>query len=182
MHPSSVAVPSFPALLWILGALAVPGVAPSTQEVDRCAPAERFLAAELGMDTVVEPDTLDDWRSGRALPACRITAAGTTGRKLSDAAADLFRRLRRAGWRRTPNPADAPGESSLRFRLGETDCLFNVYSGVLLGTRAELEVSGAAVPEAGERRLNVLVLCSAALDPDAEEGGPARLPPLTIGG
>nr|NIP56743.1 hypothetical protein [Gemmatimonadota bacterium]NIR77118.1 hypothetical protein [Gemmatimonadota bacterium]NIT85636.1 hypothetical protein [Gemmatimonadota bacterium]NIU29468.1 hypothetical protein [Gemmatimonadota bacterium]NIV59884.1 hypothetical protein [Gemmatimonadota bacterium] len=153
-----------------------------SQEVDRCAPAERFLALELGMATVVEPDTLDDWRTGRALPACRVTAAGTTARELADAAAELFRRLREAGWRRTPNPADAPGESSLRFRLGETDCLFNVYSGVLLGSPAELEVSGAAVPEAGERRLNVLALCTAALDPDAEEGDPARLPPPSIGG
>ncbi|NIP94515.1 MAG: hypothetical protein GWO24_14160, partial [Akkermansiaceae bacterium] len=52
----------------------------------------------------------------------------------------FYDQLREAGWLRTPEPRDAPGEASLRFRKDGSDCLFNFYSGGLLGTDAELMV------------------------------------------
>lgn len=129
------------------------------QAGERCVRAERFLVREMGMAAVVEADSLDDWRTGRVLPGCRITAAGTTKRELAEAASRLYDELREAGWTRTPDPRDAPGESSLRLRRAGEDCLFNVYAGVLLGTEAELEVSAARTPGPGRSRINVLVLC-----------------------
>lgn len=137
-------------------------VASGTQEA-RCADARRFLEDTVGMATITEPDTLDDWRTHTRLPACRVTAAGTTTRTIADEAAHFYETLRGAGWTRTPEPRDAPNEASLRFRRGDTDCLFNVYTGGLLGTDAELAVDARRVPQAGELRWNVLVLCTEAL-------------------
>ncbi len=134
----------------------------------RCAPVTDFLGGEMGMATRVAADTLRDWRTGLTLSACRVTAAGTRTRTLATAARSLYERLRAAGWTRTPNPADAPNESSLRFRLADTDCLFNVYTGILLGTPAEFEVSSAVERDVGERIYNVLVQCVPAM--------PARAP------
>ncbi len=115
------------------------------------------------MVTRVDADTLDDWRTGMRLAACRLTAAGTRTRPLAVVARVFYERLRQAGWTRTPNPADAPNESSLRFRLGETDCLFNVYAGILLGTPSEIEVTSAVVREGGEEIYHVLVQCVPAM-------------------
>ncbi|HXV87243.1 MAG TPA: hypothetical protein VD793_11110 [Gemmatimonadales bacterium] len=150
----------------LLGALtAVAGSRPvAAQELERCGPVERFLVEQAGMIARTTPDTLDDWRTRRRLPGCRITAAALTSRAARDEAALFYERLRAAGWSRTPDPRDAPNEASLRFRLGRTDCLFNFYPGGLLGTEAELEVNNAVVPSDGRQRYNVLVLCVAALD------------------
>jgi len=115
------------------------------------------------MTTLTEPDTVDDWRSEQRLPACRVTAAGITRESLERQSGILFQALFDAGWTRTPDPMDAPNESSMRFRRGDTDCLFNLYGGILLGTAAELEVSRARIPGAGERRYHVLVQCIPAL-------------------
>ena len=130
---------------------------------DRCAPVAEFLTGEQEMVTRVDADTLRDWRTGLTLDACRVSAAGTRTRTLGSVARTLYERLQGAGWSRTPNPADAPGESHLRLRLDETDCLFNVYTGILLGTRSEIEVSAAVEREVGERLYNVLVQCVPAL-------------------
>lgn len=135
---------------------------PSAQEA-RCADARRFLEETMGMAAITEPDTLDDWRTHKRLPACRVTAAGTTTRTVADEAAHFYETLGSAGWTRTPEPRDAPNEASLRFRRADTDCLFNVYTGGLLGTDAELAVDARRVPLAGEVRWNVLVLCTEAL-------------------
>lgn len=116
------------------------------------------------MSTVVEPDTIDDWRTDRFVPGCRITAAGLTNRSLRGEAQRFYDVLRAASWVRTPDPRDAPGEASLRFRHDGVDCLFNVYSGGLLNTDAELAVDDERVPGPGELRYNVLVLCTPAAE------------------
>jgi hypothetical protein len=112
----------------------------------------------------VEADTIDDWRTRKLVPGCRVTAAGVTPRGPAEEAALLYERLRAAGWTRTPDPRDAPNEASLRFRLGGTDCLFNFYTGTTLATQAEIEVNNAVVPRPGQQRYNVLVLCMPAIN------------------
>ena len=116
------------------------------------------------MTAVVEPDTIDDWRTDKMVPGCRVTAAGLTTRSLQAEARGFFDRLQGAGWERTPFPDDAPNEASLRFRKSGVDCLFSFYSGGLLGTDAELEVDDMVVPGPGEQRYNFLVLCMPAVD------------------
>jgi hypothetical protein len=133
------------------------------QDRERCIPAERFLSEEMGFVVHTEPDTMDDWRTRQRVPGCRITAARATSFDLSAEAQAFYERLRQSGWTRTPDPRDAPNEASLRFRMDETDCLFNVYRGPLVGTPAELEVSMAVTPEPGAIRYNVLVQCMAAM-------------------
>ena len=134
------------------------------QDEERCIPAERFLVEDLGMKAQIDADTIDDWRTQQHLPGCRVTAAGLTQLDMEAEAGRFYERLRAAGWTRTPDPRDAPAEASLRFRLGETDCLFNFYEGILLFTEAELEVSTAMVPGPSEARYNVLVMCKPAMD------------------
>lgn len=129
-----------------------------------CAAAEQYLLNEVGMTTLVEADTIDDWRTDQRVPGCRVTAAGLTARGLRAEARGFFDALRGTDWTRTPQPDDAPNEASLRFRKDGVDCLFNFYSGGLLGTDAELEVDDAVVPGPGEERYNFLVLCMPAMD------------------
>lgn len=123
-----------------------------------CVQAAAHLTT-LDMATVIEPDTMDDWRTDQRVPGCRITSAGLTRRSLTTTARELFRGIRGAGWERTPDPQDAPNESSLRFRRSEVDCLFSFYSGGLLNTDAALEVDDRRVPQGSETRYNVLVQC-----------------------
>lgn len=155
-----------PALLTSLELLAGAGPAARTaaQEMDRCADANRFLTTRMAMVTRIDADTLDDWRTHQRLEACRITAAGMRRTALRAAARRFYDELRTAGWSRTPNPHDAPNESSLRMRLDQTDCLFNVYQGILLGTEAEIEVTGALETRPGDESYHVVVICIAALD------------------
>jgi hypothetical protein len=140
------------------------------QDEERCVPAERFLVEDRAMEARIDPDTVDDWRTQQLLPGCRVTAAGLTDLDMNAEAQRFYDRLRAAGWVRTPDPRDAPGESSLRFRWEETDCLFNFYEGLLLFTEAELEVSTIMAAGAGQARYNVLVQCKPALDA-APRGG-----------
>lgn len=137
--------------------------------LELCDGARASLAAELEMSTVIEPDTLDDWRTRRVVPGCRVTAAGLTTRSSAETARRLFDVLRSAGWTRTPEPMDSPGEASLRFRKSGADCLFSYASGGLLDTAAALRVDSLVVPGAGERRYNVVARCIPA--------GPAARPP-----
>ena len=157
--------------LLLTAALLLPwcyGLAPS--QVVHCAEAARHLQAAQDMATIVEADTIDDWRLDRMVEGCRVTAAGLTRRSLRAEAAAFYDGLRGAGWTRTPDPQDAPNEASLRFRLDGSDCLFNVYEGGLLGTDAELSVDDLRVPASGQRRYNVLVLCTPAEDPPPPTG------------
>jgi len=124
-----------------------------------CTQAARFLRADQQMVAEIETDTIDDWRTGKRIAGCRITAAGGTEIGVSKEAARLYERLRAASWTRTPDPRDAPNEASLRFRLGQSDCLFNVNSEPLLNTDAEGRVNEALVLKTGHTRYQVFVMC-----------------------
>jgi tetratricopeptide (TPR) repeat protein len=134
----------------------------AAHQISHCAEAARFLEEGRGMAIVTEPDTIDDWRTARRQPGCRVTASGLTEKSIADEAVHFYERVRSAGWTRTPDPRDAPGEASLRFRKNDSDCLFNVYQGLLLMTEAELKVSAAPVRSTGATRYGVLVMCIAA--------------------
>lgn len=145
-------------VLWLL----LSPVPTPAQEEHHCREAHRFLIEEAGMTAVTEADTIDDWRSRAMVPGCRVTASGVTTRTAAAEARSFYEAVRATGWTRTPDPMDAPNEASLRFRKDGSDCLFNFYSGGLLGTEAEATVENAVVPEPGEQRYNFLVLCMAA--------------------
>jgi hypothetical protein len=121
------------------------------------------MRSDRGMTAIVEADTFDDWRTRKRLPGCRITAAGVTSITVQREAAHFYDRLRASGWTRTPDPRDSPNEASLRFRYGESDCLFNVNAEALLLTDAESRVLEAVIPKAGERRYHVFVMCTPAM-------------------
>jgi len=143
----------------------------------RCQEAARFLRTEPRRIAIIERDTIDDWRTGRRLAGCRVTAAGITRGGLAGEAARFFERLRAAGWTRTPEPRDSPNEASLRFRQGGTDCVFSVYGDARLGTDAEFLVNDSVTAGAGELRYQVLVLCIPALPApprDSSGAAPAR--------
>jgi hypothetical protein len=156
--------------LWLLAALALGACAgnngsetrteAAAPDLTRCQAAERFLTDQLGMIAETGPDTLDDWRTDRLLPACRVTAAGSTSLDVRDVAEGLYAGLFATGWARSPDPQDAPAESSLRLRQGADECLFSLYDNIVIGTPAELRVSGALVIPPGEKRYNVLAQCT----------------------
>ncbi len=128
-----------------------------------CAEAAGFARVTQGMIARVDPDTIDDWRTGRRLRGCRVTAAGSTTLGVAGEAVRFYERLRAAGWTRTPDPRDAPNEASLRFRWAGTDCVFNIYADARLGTDAEFAVNDSVPARAGEARYQLLVLCMPAL-------------------
>lgn len=129
------------------------------QQVKLCEGARLFLVERLHLTAIVDPDTIDDWRTKQLTPGCRVTASGFTDIGLRREAVRFYERVRAAGWVRTPEPFDAPNEASLRFRLAGVDCLFNVYEGVLLNTESELRVTGEGTPAPGESRYNVFTMC-----------------------
>jgi hypothetical protein len=151
---------AFVAAAWIMTSRPAPLAA---RQVSHCAAAEKFLREEIGLAVVTEPDTIDDWRTGKRQPGCRVTASGLTAGRVADEAVRFYERVRQAGWSRTPDPRDSPTEASLRFRSDGSDCLFNVYEGVLLMTEAERKVSATTVPTPGRSRYGVFVMCMAAL-------------------
>ena len=136
------------------------GAEAGAPDLGRCQQAERYLIDQLGMVTETGPDTLDDWRTDRMLPACRVTAAGSTPLPIRDVAEGLYAGLFATGWVRSPDPQDAPAESSLRLRQGESECLFSLYDNIALGTPEELRVMNALVIPPGEKRYNVLAQCT----------------------
>lgn len=140
----------------------------------RCAAAARFLREQRRMVAEVAPDTINDWRTRRRLAGCTVTAAGGTDLDVAREAARLYEAIRAAGWRRTPDPRDAPGEASLRFRMGDADCLFNVNREAMLFTDAETRVNDALVLPPGATRYQVYVMCLPALP--AGEAPPADAP------
>ncbi len=132
-------------------------------DTTHCTAAARFLRETQHMQALIEPDTINDWRTQQRLPGCRITAAGGTTMTLRNEAIRLYDRLRAAEWTRTPDPRDAPTESSLRFRWQQSDCLFNVTRDAMLFTDAEELVNEVLVLKPGENRYHVFVMCTAAL-------------------
>ncbi len=136
-----------------------------------CVEADRFLRDAMGMQTLIEPDTIDDWRTQAMVPGCRVTAAGGSPRAPVFIAREFFDVLGDSGWERTPDPRDAPNEASIRFRRGGADCLFTFYDrSVALGTDAEFAVSDAVDLERGESLYYFLVMCTPAA-PAAPRGG-----------
>lgn len=172
--------------LAVLSISAAADPAPVAAQEGLCRNAERFMVEDVGMIALSEPDTIDDWRTRKEVPGCRVTAAGITTRSISAAARDFFERIRSAGWTRTPDPRDAPNEASLRFRLEEVDCLFSFYTDGLLGTDAEGRVLDVVLPGPGERRYSFFVMCMPAMEA-APRGGtlpvsPRSAAPSTVGG
>lgn len=157
-------------LLALLTGVVLPrGVA---AQVDLCVEAERFVREAAGMQALAEPDTIDDWRTRATIPGCRVTAAGATTASSSTQARAFFEALAASAWTRTPDPRDAPGEASLRYRRLGADCLFSYYDRMsALGTEAEFAVSDAVDLQPGERLFHLLVLCVPAA-PAAPRGVP----------
>ena len=105
------------------------------------------------------PDTVQDWQTNQILPGCRVTAAGSATTRAGDEGEALYARLLTVGWKRTPDPRYDTNAPALRFRLDETDCFFSIYSGMMVGTQAEMRVNVAFKNRPGEDRYNVLVQC-----------------------
>ena len=158
--PATLAGFALVPLLALPALLAPPGL--HAQETEHCRAAHRHLEEVADMAAITEPDTIDDWRTGRMVPGCRVTAAGVSSVPEQDLVVDFYEELREAGWTRTPDPADAPNEASLRFRRDGSDCLFNYYTHGIF-TEAEEEVDNAVVPIPGQQRYNFLVLCMPAM-------------------
>jgi hypothetical protein len=136
----------------------------SAQDVKRCEPVQKFLTETFGMVAEVGKDTIDDWRTHKILPGCRVTAAGGAAFGLGQQATLMYRQLMDQGWKRSPEPRDAPDESALRFRQGDTDCFFSPYSGIAIGTEAERRVSQAFKRNPEDAPFYVLVQCVKAMD------------------
>lgn len=134
------------------------------QEEIHCRDAHSLLTDEVGMAAVTTPDTIDDWRTDQRVPSCRVTAAGLTQNTAGTEAELFYEQVRANGWTRTPDPQDAPNESSLRFRKEGSDCLFNFYVTGMLGTEAEAIVEEARVPTAELDRYYVLAICMPAME------------------
>lgn len=132
---------------------------PTVSDTVHCSAAAQFLRTEQRMVSQIERDTIDDWRTKQRVAGCRISAAGGTTAGVQREAVQLYERLRAAKWVRTPEPFDSPNEASLRFRWGQSDCLFNVNREALLGTDAESAVNERLVLRAGETRYQVFVMC-----------------------
>lgn len=139
------------------------GGKPLPPDSTHCTAATRFLRDEQRMVAAIDADTIDDWRTKQRLAGCRITAAGGSPIGVAKEAVRLYERLRAVGWVRTPDPRDAPNEASLRFRLAQSDCLFNVNAEAMLNTESEGRVNDALVLRAGETRYQVFVLCLPAM-------------------
>ncbi len=138
-------------------------VAPHVADTSHCAAAARFLRAERHMLAEVEVDTIDDWRTQRRVPGCRITAAGGSDIGVSKEAVRFYDLLRAAKWVRTPDPRDSPNEGSLRFRWEQADCLFNINAEALLGTDAEQRVNDRLQVPAEQTRYQMFVMCMPAM-------------------
>jgi len=155
----------FPAaILPVLGTLLVTQPpARSTAAHPLCVAADAFMRTDRQMQTVIEPDTVNDWRTRQRLTGCKISAAGGTTRGVQPEAVYFFERVRAEGWVRTPEPRDAPTEASLRFRKDGADCLFNFYGPPMMMTDAEEEAELKRPLAPGEIRYHVYAMCMPAL-------------------
>ncbi len=153
-------------LVLLIGCAAASTDAAGVQDIKRCEPVQKFLTESFAMVAVTERDTMDDWRTQKKLPGCRVTAAGGTSLGMTDTAELLYDQMMAAGWTRTPDPRDAPAESALRLRWEETDCFFGVYTmaTMAIGTETERKVTMAFVPNHQDARYNVFVQCIPAME------------------
>ena len=161
-------------LPWTIPAVLALFVAPTAgvAQVELCLEAEQFMRDVMGMTALSEPDTIDDWRTRKMVPGCRVTAAGGSRLPSSQIVEGFYAQVEIEGWTRTPDPRDAPAEASIRYRKSDADCLFNFYdNSTTLATEAELVVSDAVPLAAGEALFNFLVLCTPAA-PAAPRGPP----------
>ena len=147
----------------VIAALLALMVAPRVADTSHCEVAARFLRDERHMVVEVEIDTIDDWRTQKRVPGCRITAAGGTELGVGPEAVRFYELLRAAKWVRTPEPRDSPNEGSLRFRWEQADCLFNINAEALLGTDAEARVNDRLRLPAGQTRYQMFVMCMPAM-------------------
>lgn len=145
--------------LSILPLLLTLNAGPTVADTVHCKEAVRLLRADLHMQAIVDPDTIDDWRTGKKTPGCRVTAAGATDIGVNKEAVRFYERVRAAKWTRTPDPRDAPNEAALRFRWEQSDCLFHVNREMLLNTEAESRVNDSVKLKAGEVPYYVFVMC-----------------------
>jgi hypothetical protein len=156
---------ALPILLATLIASASTGSEARAQEVKRCEAVHQLLTEDMGMVAESSPDTVRYWQTDQILPGCRVTAAGSaTTTRAGDEGEALYARLLTVGWKRTPDPRDATNGPALRFRMDETDCFFSIYSGMMVGTQAEMRVNVAFENRPGEDRYNVLVQCVSAVE------------------
>lgn len=145
--------PSFLPLLLAINTASTPA------DTVHCVEAARFLRADLGMQAIIDPDVIDDWRTGKKTEGCRVTAAGATAIGVNKEAVRFYERVRAAKWTRTPDPRDAPNEAALRFRWEQSDCLYHVNREMLLNTAAESRVNDRLKLAAGEVPYYVFVMC-----------------------
>ena len=132
---------------------------PAAADTSHCIAAAKFLRTTVHMQAVVDPDTLDDWRTGKKTPGCRVTAVGATDIGVNKEAVRFYERVRAAGWTRTPDPIDMPNEGALRFRWKTADCLFHVNREPLLNTTPEAKVNNALKLGPGETSYQMFVVC-----------------------
>lgn len=124
-----------------------------------CKEAARFLQVDLRMQAIIDPDVIDDWRTGKKTQGCRVTAAGATDIGVNKEAIRFYERVRAAKWVRTPDPRDAPNEAALRFRWEQSDCLFHVNREMLLNTESETRVNDRLKLAAGATSYQIFVMC-----------------------
>jgi hypothetical protein len=134
------------------------------RDLQRCEALHRVLTKTLGMAAEISPDTVDDERTRRILPGCRVTAVGSAHREVPGEENEVFYyTLFGAGWTRTPDPFDRPNEAAVRLRFEGADCFFTPYSGIRLMTDAEFRVNRAFTTRPGEERYSFLARCVEAL-------------------
>ncbi len=155
---------ALPILLATLVASASAGSEARAQEVKRCETVHRLLTEDMGMVAESAPDKVQNWQTNQILPGCRVTAAGSATTKAGDEGEALYARLLKVGWKRKLGPRYATNGSALRFRMDETDCFFSIYTGMMVGTQAEMRVNVAFKSRPGEGRYNVLVQCVPAVE------------------
>ncbi|MSR36335.1 MAG: hypothetical protein EXR95_06790 [Gemmatimonadetes bacterium] len=165
-------------LLWCAGAAAearaqvvsetgqrIPASGP--ENVARCEPLLKMMRETLEMAAEISPDTVNDWRTGRILPGCRVTAVGSMRRENPGEENEVFYyTLLGAGWERTPDPRDRPQEAAIMLRHEGADCFFTPYSGIRLATEAEFRINQAFTTRPGEFRYSFLARCVEALPAD----------------
>ena len=164
MPPTSLLPLSLAALAGAVIGCAGSGRETAAVQTGRCEPVHRFLTEGFAMVAETLPDTIDDWRTQKKVPGCRVIAAGGTAVGMERQTGLLYQQLQGAGWTRTPEPRDAPNEGALRMRLSETDCFFTPYSGIVIGDPAEMRVNGLYQHRSDEAHYNVLVQCMPAME------------------
>lgn len=134
------------------------------EDLRRCEPLHRVMTETLTMSAETSPDTVDDWRTRRVLPGCRVTAVGSMRREVPGEENQVFYyTLMGEGWARTPEPYDRANEAAIRLRYEQTDCFFTPYQGIRLATEAEFRVNNAFVTRPGEERYSFMAQCVEAL-------------------